>query len=182
MTTHLNGRSLRNERVYIELPTTAFLPHRYSTRPTDRQASLTMSLVSLVMQMQDLRVVILSLFHDSTMEDIVQIVRQIGQQQAHNAYYRDCYSLFKLLQELTEHTFTELQRLYKSGTERSTNSVHQLLRNFQNTICNLVERACEAQAECEEFCSVNESHSARVVFEPIRRMYTDPQASLQGPR
>ena len=134
------------------------------------------------MQMQDLRVVILSLFHDSTMEDIVQIVRQIGQQQAHNAYYRDCYSLFKLLQELTEHTFTELQRLYKSGTERSTNSVHQLLRNFQNTICNLVERACEAQAECEEFCSVNESHSARVVFEPIRRMYTNPQASLQGTR
>ncbi|CAG8891656.1 unnamed protein product [Penicillium salamii] len=116
------------------------------------------------------------------MEDVVQIVRQIGQQQAHNAYYRDCYSLFKLLQELTEHTFTELQRLYKSGTERSTNSVHQLLRNFQNTICNLVERACEAQAECEEFCSVNESHSARVVFEPIRRMYTDPQASLQGTR
>ncbi|CAG8236409.1 unnamed protein product, partial [Penicillium nalgiovense] len=89
------------------------------------------------MQMQDLRVVILPLFHDSTMEDIVQIVRQIGQQQAHNAYYRACYSLFKLLQELTEHTFTELQRLYKSGTERSTNSVHQLLRNFQNTICNL---------------------------------------------
>lgn len=126
--------------------------------------------------------VILPLFHDSTMEDVVQIVRQIGQQQAHNAYYRDCYSLFKLLQELTEHTFTELQRLYKSGTERSTNSVHQLLRNYQNTICNLVERACEAQAECEEFCSVNESHSARVVFEPIRRMYTDPQASLQGPR
>ncbi|KAJ5244733.1 hypothetical protein N7489_004829 [Penicillium chrysogenum] len=53
------------------------------------------------------------------MEDIVQIVRQIGQQQAHNAYYRDCYSLFKLLQELTEHTFTELQRLYKFGTERA---------------------------------------------------------------
>ncbi|CAG8679423.1 unnamed protein product, partial [Penicillium salamii] len=111
------------------------------------------------------------------MEDIVQIVRQIGQQQAHNAYYRDCYSLFKLLQELTEHTFTELQRLYKSGTERSTNSVHQLLRKFQHTICNLVERACEAQAECEEFCSVNESHSARVVFEPIRRMSPPTQSS-----
>jgi hypothetical protein len=42
------------------------------------------------------------------MEEIVQIVRQIGQQQAHNAYYRDCYALFKLLQDLTEHTFNEL--------------------------------------------------------------------------
>jgi hypothetical protein len=151
-------------------------------RPTDRPPWLCNWCLSLCKCRTCESIVILPLFHDSTMEDIVQIVRQIGQQQAHNAYYRDCYSLFKLLQELTEHTFTELQRLYKSGTERSTNSVHQLLRNFQNTICNLVERACEAQAECEEFCSVNESHSARVVFEPIRRMYTNPQASLQGTR
>jgi uncharacterized protein YaaR (DUF327 family) len=114
------------------------------------------------------------------MEDIVQIVRQIGQQQAQNAYYRDCYALFKLLQDLTEHTSNELQRLHKTGTERSNNSVHQELRNFQNTICNLVERACEAQAECEEFCSVNASFSARDVLEPIRRMYTDPRVSSQG--
>ena len=47
MTTHLNGRRLRSDHVYVELPETPF------------------------MQMQDLRVVILSLFHDSTMEDIV---------------------------------------------------------------------------------------------------------------
>ncbi|CAG8308841.1 unnamed protein product [Penicillium salamii] len=118
----------------------------------------------------------------NTMEDIVQIVRQIGQQQADNAYYRDCYALFKLLQDLTEHTLNELQMFYKSGTERSTNSVHQLLRNVQNTICNLVERACEAQAECEEFCSVNASFSARDVFDPSRRMYTDPHASSRGRR
>ncbi|CAG7935660.1 unnamed protein product [Penicillium nalgiovense] len=114
------------------------------------------------------------------MEEIVQIVRQIGQQQAQNAYYRDCYALFKLLQDLTEHTFSELQRLYKSGAERSNNPVHQVFRNFQNTICDLVERACEAQAECDELCSVTGSFSARDVFEPIRRMYTDPHASLQG--
>ena len=75
------------------------------------------------------------------MEEIVHIVRQIGQQQAHNAYYRDCYALFKLLQDLTEHTFNELQTLYRSGTGDTNNSVQQVLRNFQNTICNLVERA-----------------------------------------
>ena len=89
---------------------------------------------------------------------------------------------FKLLQVLTEHPLNELQMFYKSDTERSTNSVQQLLRNFQNTICHLVERACEAQAECEEFCSVNASFSARDAFDPIRRMYTDPQASSQGRR
>lgn len=114
------------------------------------------------------------------MEDIVQIVRQIGQQQAQNAYYRDCYALFKLLQDLTEHTSNELQRLHKTGTERSNNSVHQVLQNFQDTICTLVEKACQAQAECEEFCSVNASFSARDVLEPIRRMYTDPQVSSQS--
>ncbi|CAG8144159.1 unnamed protein product, partial [Penicillium salamii] len=81
---------------------------------------------------------------------------------------------------LTEHASNELQRLHKTGTERSNNSVHQVLRNFQNTNCNLVERACEAQAECEEFCSVNASFSACDVLEPIRRMYTDPHVSLQG--
>ncbi|CAG7935198.1 unnamed protein product [Penicillium salamii] len=113
------------------------------------------------------------------MEDIVQIVRQIGQQQAQNAYYRDCYALFKLLQDLTEHTSNELQRLHTTGTERSNHSVHQVLRNFQNTICNLVERACEGQAECEEFCSVSASFSARNVLEPVRRMYTDPRVSSQ---
>ncbi|CAG8114819.1 unnamed protein product [Penicillium salamii] len=114
------------------------------------------------------------------MEDIVQIVRQIGQQQAQNAYYRDCYALFKLLQDLTGHTSNELQRLHKTGTERSNNSVHQVLQNFQDTICTLVEKACQAQAECEEFCSVNASFSARDVLEPVRRMYTDPQISSQS--
>jgi hypothetical protein len=116
------------------------------------------------------------------MEDIIQIVRQIGRQQAQNAYYRDCYALFKLLQDLTDHTSNELQMLYKSGAKRSNNSVHQVLLNFQNTICDLVERACEAQTECEEFCSISGSFSARVVFEPIRRMYTDPHTSSQGGR
>ena len=114
------------------------------------------------------------------MEEIVHIVRQIGQQQAHNAYYRDCYALFKLLQDLTEHTFNELQTLYRSGTGDTNNSVQQVLRTFQNAICNLVERACEAQAACEELCPVNASFSARDILEPIRRMYTDPGPSTES--
>ncbi|CRL31377.1 unnamed protein product [Penicillium camemberti] len=85
-----------------------------------------------------------------------------------------------LLQDLTGHTSNELQRLHKTGTERSNNSVHQVLQNLQDTICTLVEKACQAQAECEEFCSVNASFSARDVLEPVRRMYTDRQASSQS--
>ncbi|CRL30537.1 unnamed protein product [Penicillium camemberti] len=85
------------------------------------------------------------------MEDIVQSVRQIGQQQAQNAYYRDCYALFKLLQDLTEHTSNELQRLHKTGTERSNNAVHQVLQNFQDTICTLVERLAKPKRNVKSF-------------------------------
>lgn len=36
----------------------------------------------------------------ANMDEITQIVREIGQQQAHNVYYRDWYALFKHLQEV----------------------------------------------------------------------------------
>lgn len=114
------------------------------------------------------------------MEEIESLIREIGQQQAHNAYYRDCYALFKLLQDITEETLKELQSLYRSDTYNSNNSVHHTLWKFQNTICSLVERACEAQAACEKLCAVEAPFSARDVLRPIRRMYTDPNANSRG--
>ena len=114
------------------------------------------------------------------MDEIERIIRDVGQQQAHNAYYRDCYALFKLLQDLTEEAFNELQSLYRSDTSNSNYSVHQTLWKLQNTICSLVERACEAQAAWEELCPVNATFSARDVLEPIRRIYTDPNAASLG--
>ena len=114
------------------------------------------------------------------MEEIEYLIREIGQQQAHNAYYRDCYALFKLLQDITEGTLNELQSLYRTDTYSSNNFVHQILWKFQNTICSLVERACESQAACEELCAVDAAFSARDVLEPIRRMYTDSNAPSRG--
>ena len=114
------------------------------------------------------------------MEEIEYLIREIGQQQAHNAYYRDCYALFKLIQDITEETLKELQSLYRSDTYNSNNSVHQILWKLQNTICSLVERACEAQAACEELCAVDAAFSARDVLEPIRRLYTDPYATSRA--
>ena len=116
------------------------------------------------------------------MDEITQIVREIGQQQAHNVYYRDCYALFKHLQEVTDHTVNELRSIYKSDALNSTYSVHQTLHKLQNTICNLVERACEAQATCEELCPENASFSARDVLEPIRRVYTHPEVITHDTR
>ena len=116
------------------------------------------------------------------MDEIVQIIREIGQQQAQNAYFRDCYALFKLLQDLTDQTFNDLQSLYKSETLNSSYSVHQVLWKLQNAICSLVERACEAQDVCEALCPVHASFSARDILEPTRRMYDDPDAIILGIR
>lgn len=58
------------------------------------------------------------------MDEIVQIVREIGQQQAQNAYYRDCYALFKSLQDLMDQTFNDLQYLYQFDKLNSSYSVY----------------------------------------------------------
>jgi hypothetical protein len=50
----------------------------------------------------------------ATIDEIAELERQLGQQRVENAYYRDCYALFKLLQDLTEKTSHDLQRLYNS--------------------------------------------------------------------
>lgn len=83
---------------------------------------------------------------------------------------------------IMEHTVNGFRSLYESDALNSTYSVHQILRKLQNTICNLVERACEAQATCEELCPVNASFSTRDVLEPIRRMYTHPEVITPGTR
>lgn len=45
------------------------------------------------------------------MEEVLELVRRIGRQQCHNAYYRTCYSLLKELQKRIEQI---LQRLVRS--------------------------------------------------------------------
>ncbi|KAJ5655002.1 hypothetical protein N7490_002005 [Penicillium lividum] len=77
------------------------------------------------------------------------IVRELGRQRARNAYYRDCYALFKLLQDLTEQTSNELKSIYTSDGDRPAYAVHQIVWQFQNQVSSLIEQACEAQATCE---------------------------------
>lgn len=49
------------------------------------------------------------------MDKITHIVRDIGQQQGENVYFRACYILLKRLQELTEQTSDDLRRLHQSA-------------------------------------------------------------------
>ncbi|KAJ5655094.1 hypothetical protein N7490_002097 [Penicillium lividum] len=107
------------------------------------------------------------------MNGIEHIVRELGRQRARNAYYRDCYALFKLLQDLTEQTSHELKSIYTSDDDCPAYAVHRGLWQLQN-------QACEAQATCEELCPVDRIFSAREMLEPIRRLYNDANAAALG--
>jgi len=110
------------------------------------------------------------------MNKVVQLERQISRQRAENAYYRDCYSLFKFLQRATEHTIRDLRQLYESnplGT--SSYSTHQRLWSLQNIIFSIIEKSCESEAGLDDLCPLDPAHSATAVLEPIRRTYTEPE-------
>lgn len=57
----------------------------------------------------------------TTMEEVLELVRRIGRQQCHNAYYRTCYSLLKELQERIEQILKGLVRSYMGDSVRSLN-------------------------------------------------------------
>ncbi|KAJ5938463.1 hypothetical protein N7466_001597 [Penicillium verhagenii] len=108
------------------------------------------------------------------------IIRELGRQRAQNAYYRDCYALFKSLQDLAEQTSNELRSIYKSDGDHSAYSVHRVLWQLQNNVFGLIEQACEAQATCEELCPIDLVFSARDVLEPIKRLYSDANTASLG--
>ncbi len=102
------------------------------------------------------------------MEEITQIVRDIGRQQAQNAYYRECYALLKCLQECVDQTSNDLLRLYQSGSLGSLNDeirpVNSIMDELRDTVRELIEKARNAQASCEMYCPVDPCFSARDAF------------------
>ncbi|KAJ5742252.1 hypothetical protein N7533_011661 [Penicillium manginii] len=71
----------------------------------------------------------------ATIDEIAQLERELGQQRVENAYYRDYYTLFKLLQDLAENASHDLQRLYNSDSLNDPRSSgHEILWSLQNTI------------------------------------------------
>ena len=74
------------------------------------------------------------------MEDIEEIVRRMGRQQTENIYYRECYALFKHLQDATQQTVNNLKELY-DGYHHSSSNVHKRLADLRNTVYVLVRDA-----------------------------------------
>jgi hypothetical protein len=112
------------------------------------------------------------------MEDIEEIVRRMGRQQTENIYYRECYALFKHLQDATQQTVNNLKELY-DGHHHSSSNVHERLADLRNTVCVLVRDACQAQRECEDLCRKRPSLSAYNAFGSIAKM-CDPSESQTG--
>ena len=106
------------------------------------------------------------------MEEIANIVRQIGRQQGENVYFRACYALFKHLQDKAEQASEDLLRLYQSGAFGSSDDefypVYQVAQELQASVHDLADQARKAQSACEEFCELDPSYSAREAF-----MFTD---------
>ncbi|CAI7641741.1 unnamed protein product [Penicillium pancosmium] len=105
----------------------------------------------------------------TTTDESAQLERELGQQRVENAYYRDCYALFKLLQDLTENTSHDLQRLYNSESPNNPHfSGHDILWSLQNTISSVIEKACESEKRWNALCRIDQSYSAQVTLDPIR--------------
>jgi hypothetical protein len=54
------------------------------------------------------------------MEDIAEIVREIGRQQGENVYYRACYDSLKRLQDLVAQASEDLFQVYQYNTNISS--------------------------------------------------------------
>lgn len=107
------------------------------------------------------------------MEEIVDIVRQIGRQQGENVYFRTCYALFKHLQDKAEQASQDLLHLHQSGGFGSSDDefypVYQVAQELQASVHELTDQALKAQLACEEFCQLDPCYSARGAFK-----FTDP--------
>ncbi|CAI7613731.1 unnamed protein product [Penicillium viridicatum] len=104
----------------------------------------------------------------SAMEEIVDIVRQIGRQQGENVYFRTCYALFKHLQDKAEQASEDLLHLHQSGafgfSDEEFYLVYQVAQELQVSVHDLADQALKAQLACEEFCELDPSYSAREAF------------------
>ncbi|KAK9846684.1 hypothetical protein MYU51_001931 [Penicillium brevicompactum] len=114
------------------------------------------------------------------MEEIADIVRQIGRQQGENVYLRTCYALFKHLQDKADEAREDLLRLHQSGASASFedefSSVYHVAQELRTSVHAFVDQARHAQSACEEFSQVEPSFSAREAFK-----FTDTTRTSEMP-
>ena len=88
------------------------------------------------------------------MDEIVDIVRQIGHQQGENTYYRTCYNLLKQLQDKVAQASEDLLRLQQSETLSPDHDFHpvcQVAEQLRTSVNTIISQAREAHLAWEEF-------------------------------
>ena len=89
------------------------------------------------------------------MEEIVEIVRQIGRQQGQNAYYRTCYTLLYTSQDLIFEASNKLLDLYYSNKFEEPESVSTIADDLRNDIHALIAREHRARPHWDAFFQSN---------------------------
>ncbi|KAJ5215270.1 uncharacterized protein N7498_001677 [Penicillium cinerascens] len=87
------------------------------------------------------------------MEDIAEIVREIGRQQVENTYYRACYDSLKRLQDLVGQASEDLFQVYQYNKNVSScdfQSAHLVAEELRNAIQALSVQEEKAQLALKE--------------------------------
>jgi nitrate/nitrite-specific signal transduction histidine kinase len=82
------------------------------------------------------------------MEEIAEIVREIGRQQGENAYYRACYYYLKQLQDSVSQASDDLCQFYQETTFNPSCDIwlaHQVAENLRWSVYILAEQERKAQ-------------------------------------
>jgi hypothetical protein len=90
------------------------------------------------------------------MEEIAEIVREIGRQQTDNSYYRTCYGLLKQLQDLVAQSSDDLRCLQQYETLFPSNDflpIHHIATELQNSVAKLSEQEKRSHSAWENLRS-----------------------------
>ncbi|KAJ5465963.1 hypothetical protein N7530_009750 [Penicillium desertorum] len=91
------------------------------------------------------------------MDEIADIVREIGRQQGENSYYRACYDYLKQLQDSVSQAFDDLCQFYQEATfNPSCDSwpAHQVAERLRWSVYKLGEQETKAQLALVELYSL----------------------------
>ncbi|KAJ6056974.1 uncharacterized protein N7446_007872 [Penicillium canescens] len=90
------------------------------------------------------------------MDEIAEVVRHIGRQQAENACYRTCYALLKQLQDLVVEASENLIRLHQADRTLSADddlyAVYQIAEKMRGSVRDLLAQAHNARTTYEDIC------------------------------
>lgn len=87
------------------------------------------------------------------MQDIPEIVREIGRQQGANVFYRTCYDSLKRLQDVVAQAYDDLRHIPQHDIHDASSgwiSARVIAEELQSSIDRLIDREYDAYLSFEE--------------------------------